>query len=100
MVDGKITHVSADASDGQGQNSTSPGATNGNAATTMNGQASQSGYKAIVTLSQQALNSSGKTFNLAPGMQVAAEINQGKRTIMEYLLSPVQGVFHDAARER
>jgi hemolysin D len=60
----------------------------------------QAGYKAIVTLNKQALTASGKTFNLTPGMQVAAEINQGKRTIMEYLLSPVQGVFQEAARER
>ncbi len=53
-----------------------------------------------MALSQQSLKASGKTFNLSPGMQVAAEINQGKRTIMEYLLSPVQGVFQEAARER
>jgi hemolysin D len=26
---------------------------------------------------------------LAPGMQVVAEIHQGQRTVMEYLLSPV-----------
>jgi hemolysin D len=51
-------------------------------------------------LGAQALMASGKTFNLSLGLQVAAEINQGKRTIMEYLLSPVQGVFQEAARER
>ena len=98
MVDGKVTHVSADASEGQnnyGQANTSNNTT-GNATN----QASQSGYKAIVTLNAQALKASGKTFNLAPSMQVAAEINQGKRTIMEYLLSPVKGVFQEAARER
>ncbi len=99
MVDGKITHVSADATDGQGQGSNSQ-ATTDNATGNTKGQAMQSGYKAIVTLSQQALTASGKTFNLAPGMQVAAEINQGQRTIMEYLLSPVQGIFLEAARER
>lgn len=96
MVDGTVTHVSADASDGQSQgkqNQTSQGATN-------NPTGDQAGYKAIVTLNKQALTASGKTFNLTPGMQVAAEINQGKRTIMEYLLSPVQGVFMEAARER
>ena len=96
MVDGIVTHVSADASDGQGQGKQTPashGATN-------NPTGDQAGYKAIVTLNAQFLNASGKTFNLTPGMQVAAEINQGKRTIMEYLLSPVQGVFQEAARER
>jgi len=31
---------------------------------------------------------------------VAAEIKLGTRTVMEYLLSPVQKAFHEAARER
>ena len=96
MVEGTVTHVSADASDGQGQAKQNPPNQNG----TNNPTNDQAGYKAIVTLNKQALTASGKTFNLAPGMQVAAEINQGKRTIMEYLLSPVQGVFQEAARER
>ena len=96
MVDGTVTHVSADASDGQSQGKPNQRNQNGTNDPT-NGQA---GYKAIVTLTKQALTASGKTFNLTPGMQVAAEINQGKRTIMEYLLSPVQGVFQEAARER
>ena len=96
MVEGKVTHVSADATDGQGQGK--PNQSNQNGTNDpINGQA---GYKAIVTLNAQTIKASGKTFNLAPGMQVAAEINQGKRTIMEYLLSPVQGVFQEAARER
>jgi HlyD family secretion protein len=33
-------------------------------------------------------------------MQVIAEINQGKRTVMEYLLSPVKKALHDSGRER
>lgn len=37
---------------------------------------------------------------LEAGMQVAAEIHQGRRTIMEYLLSPVQKVTGEAVRER
>ena len=97
MVEGKVTHVSADATENSQQkpNTGNPGA-GGNDNTNQ----STAGYKAIVTLNAQALQASGKIFNLAPGMQVAAEINQGKRTIMEYLLSPVQGVFQEAARER
>ena len=96
MVDGTVTHVSADAADGQGQGKQNQPNQNG----TSNQTSEQAGYKAIVTLNNQALTASGKIFNLAPGMQVAAEINQGKRTIMEYLLSPVQGIFQEAARER
>jgi HlyD family secretion protein len=33
-------------------------------------------------------------------MGVTAEIHQGSRTVLEYLLSPVQQVAHEAARER
>jgi membrane fusion protein, hemolysin D len=33
-------------------------------------------------------------------MQVSAEIHLGTRTMLEYLLSPVQKVSHEAARER
>ena len=95
MVDGTVTHVSADAND---QNQGKQNQPNQNGASSPTSD--RAGYKAIVTLNAQSLNASGKTFNLTPGMQVAAEFNQGKRTIMEYLLSPVQGVFQEAARER
>jgi len=37
---------------------------------------------------------------LTPGMQVAAEIHLGQRSVMEYLLSPIAKVAHEAARER
>jgi hemolysin D len=57
-------------------------------------------YKAIITLDKQDLKADGETFRLAPGMQVVAEINQGGRTVLEYLLSPVQKAFHEAAHER
>jgi hemolysin D len=33
-------------------------------------------------------------------MQVSAEIHLGSRTVLEYLLSPVQKVTHEAGRER
>ena len=35
-----------------------------------------------------------------PGMQVNAEIHLGTRSVIEYLLSPVQKVAHEAGRER
>jgi len=48
----------------------------------------------------QFLEVDGEKFRLAPGMQVSAEIHLGTRTVLEYLLSPVQKAFHEAARER
>jgi len=37
---------------------------------------------------------------LASGMQAVAEIRLGDRTLLEYLLAPVQKAWHEAARER
>jgi HlyD family secretion protein len=54
-----------------------------------------------VALTTQTLKSpSGALLKLAPGMRVTAEINQGQRTVMEYLLSPVLKVANEAGRER
>jgi len=36
----------------------------------------------------------------APGILVNAEIRLGTRSVLEYLLSPVQRVAHEAGRER
>ena len=94
MVEGTITHVGADANDGQ------PNQAKSSNQDQANSQQLPSTYKAIVTLEKQNLETSGKRFEITPGMQVVAEINQGTRTVMEYLLSPVQGVFQEAARER
>jgi len=35
-----------------------------------------------------------------PGMQVVAEVRLGERTVLEYLLSPVQKAVKEAGRER
>ena len=57
-------------------------------------------YRTLVDLKHQFLEADGEKFRLAPGMQVSAEIHLGTRTVLEYLLSPVQKAFHEAARER
>lgn len=57
-------------------------------------------YRALVELNEQSLVSDNERYRLTPGMQVAAEIRLGDRTVMEYLLSPVQKAFHEAGRER
>ncbi|MEI8325437.1 MAG: HlyD family efflux transporter periplasmic adaptor subunit, partial [Betaproteobacteria bacterium] len=64
------------------------------------GQSPQS-YKALLQLQTQELSSgSGEQLKLSPGMVVQAEIHQGKRSVLEYLISPVQKVTQEAARER
>lgn len=60
----------------------------------------RSGYRALIALDTVDLERDGKRFALTPGMQVSAEIHLGTRSVMEYLLSPVQKTAMEAARER
>jgi hemolysin D len=53
-------------------------------------------FKALIELKEQRL----QHLPLAAGMEVSAEIVEGKRTVLEYLLSPVQRVASEAAGER
>ena len=57
-------------------------------------------YRMLVGLEAQALATGERIYSLSPGMQVSAEINLGTRSVLEYLLSPVQKAFHEAGRER
>lgn len=93
MLEGKVIHIGPDASDAQmpqaaGKEPSPNSATPGLA------------YKALVALKSQVLTTQGGQLKLMPGMQVIAEINQGRRTVMEYLLSPIQKTLHDSGRER
>jgi hemolysin D len=65
-------------------------------------QALQLSYRAIVKIANPTLNggTSNERLTLSPGMLVAAEIHQGQRTVLEYLLSPVAKVRQEAGRER
>ncbi|MFO1364409.1 MAG: hypothetical protein U1F45_18460 [Burkholderiales bacterium] len=58
------------------------------------------GYRALVALDAQMLERESTKLKLAAGMQVVAEINQGERSVIEYLLSPVQKTAGEAGRER
>jgi hemolysin D len=59
-------------------------------------------YRALVKLDTLQLTSAatGEKLALNPGMLITAEIHQGQRTVLEYLLSPVRKVTQEAARER
>jgi HlyD family secretion protein len=59
-------------------------------------------FRAVVRLSTATLDNAGigERLPLPVGMGVTAEIHQGSRTVLEYLLSPVQRVAHEAAREQ
>jgi HlyD family secretion protein len=86
MVEGEVKQVSPDAAEPQ---------------TGKDGLPSQQiGYRAVVALHSDVLESEGKRYKLSPGMQVSAEINLGSRSVLEYLLSPIQKTMHEAGRER
>lgn len=59
------------------------------------------GYRVSVELYEPSLtNPQSSIKQLEAGMVVSAEIHQGTRTVMEYLLSPVARVGAEAGRER
>lgn len=92
IVDGIVVHVSPDASEpppGGAQR-----APDDESASTLNG------YRARIALDRQSLHFDGHALSLVSGMQVDGEIRLGERTLLEYLLAPVQKAWHDAARER
>lgn len=57
-------------------------------------------FKALIALEENSLETGGVEFSLAVGMQTTAEIMLGRRTVMEYLLSPIQKAWHESGRER
>ncbi|MBR7798915.1 HlyD family type I secretion periplasmic adaptor subunit [Undibacterium fentianense] len=99
MLSGTLTHLSADATEVNKPHTTG---NNSNAAGTNENYASTiATYKARIQLDQQSLiDAQGNKHQLNAGMQIVAEINQGRRSVLEYLLSPVQKAINEAGRER
>ena len=91
MLDGEIKLIHADSDNGQAQSQDQ---------FKDKQQTQQSVYKAIVTLNSQILESDGQKLKLMAGMQVVAEINQGSRSVMRYLLSTVSKTIYESGHER
>lgn len=94
MVEGTVEHVSADAADGNTQGQQNGGAVERGA------KAAPLTYRALVALKAMRLEQDNELLPLAAGMQATAEILLGRRSVLEYLLSPVQKAWHEAGRER
>ena len=90
MLDGVVRQVSADATDSKDINGGRPNAA---------GEEPLQ-YRALVALKAAYIERDGEKFRPSPGMQVNAEIKLGSRSVLEYLLSPIQKVTHEAGRER
>jgi len=94
MLEGTVAQVSADATESPNPNTRSGGLAGRDRA------AGPLAFRTLVDLAAQELVSDGRPYSLAPGMQVVVEIHLGTRSVIEYLLSPVQKAFHEAGRER
>lgn len=92
MVEGKVQHISPDASEPDRSTEDVESASR-------NGTRPLS-YEALVALHTPYLEARGTRHEISPGMQVTAEIHLGTRTVLEYLLSPVQRTLSEAGRER
>lgn len=89
MIEGELIAVSPDSMPSEVQRRTGA-----------DGLAEIPGYKGIVRLSKQKLIGGMGEYGISAGMQLSAEIVEGKRTVMDYLLSPVQKLRDEAGRER
>ena len=97
MLEGEVMTVGADSSEDQQASQQAQGqGPNKDKDKTANSTI----YKALVSLNTQELKVGKEQFKLVPGMQVTAEINQGKRTVLEYLLSPLEKTVRESGRER
>lgn len=90
MMDGRVKHISPDAGE--------PGDQKGARSAGIQDQPA-SGFRALIELPEPFLQARGKRYRLSPGMQVNAEIKLGTRTVLQYLLAPVQKTLHEAGRE-
>ena len=93
LASGEVRHISPDASE-------LPEAANREKKREFGHMLPPTGYRTLVALRLPVLESEGYTFRISPGMQLTAEINLGRRTVMSYLLSPIQKTLHEAGRER
>jgi hemolysin D len=87
LMQGKVALVSADSIDPK---------------QAAQGQVPALTYRALISLDTTHLQSqaTGEKLPLNAGVVVTAEIHQGRRSVIEYLLSPVRKVAQEAARER
>lgn len=84
MLEGIVRHVSADAT--ERPDAANPGAT-------------ALYYRALVSIDAASARVGLEPQRLVSGMQLAAEIHLGTRTLLEYLLSPLRRTLNEAGRE-
>lgn len=58
------------------------------------------GQSARIQLKQNSMMVDGKQMPLTPGLNITAEIKTGRRSVLDYLLSPIQKTLDESAGER
>lgn len=101
LIDGTVLDVTRDAvsqndGDRKGRKANAPGDADGMAEDAPNGAA----YVAHIALKSDAITTEDGPTRLGPGMQVSAEIQTGRRRVIDYLLSPVVRRVDESMRER
>lgn len=94
MLDATVSRVSADSTERSGEAAKTAGADG----THPSGVAYA--YRAHLEPATQELRFGEARLALLPGMQLTAEIKLAERSVIEYLLSPVQKIAAEAGRER
>ncbi len=90
MLDGVVRHVTFDSTDKAPDAAVARGS----------GASMGLSYRALIALTTPQAEAQELPYKLTPGMQVAAEIHLGTRSVLEYLLSPIRKTAHEAGRER
>lgn len=93
-LDGELEWISADAL------TRDPQPASGTDSVASNGQAPLAYFPAHVRLRQTHLLVDGRDIPINAGMNITAEIQTGKRSLLDYLLSPIQRTLDESARER
>lgn len=88
MLDGIVQQISADAQE------------KADATTAAVRSLQEAAYRALIELESSHLERAGQRHKLVPGMLVNAEVHLGTRSVLEYVLAPMQKVSHEAGRER
>lgn len=57
-------------------------------------------FSARLRLHQTHIDVQGRLVQLMPGMTIAAEIKTGRRSVLDYLLSPIERTINEGGRER
>jgi HlyD family secretion protein len=86
MLDARVARVSADSTERAGEAAKS--------------SAGAYAYRAQLEPLSQELRLGEARHTLLPGMQLTAEIKLAERSVLEYILSPIQKVTSEAGRER